>query len=131
MSDELVQQGGQGGEAGGESATPAATTPTEVAAVVVAPVAGALSPSQFDALKAALIEANPHVVAELIVGDTVDAVLASATAAKAAYQRVATSVAEAATGGVLAGGGSREPDRAVYDSLSPEGKIQMALERKG
>lgn len=114
---------------GGEPAVVAAV-PAVVAESVVEATPATLTPSQFAALKAALVEANPNVVAELISGDTVEAVLASATAAKTAYQRVATQVAEAATAGVLAGGGSREADLSAYEGLSPQGKIQLALSQR-
>lgn len=79
-----------------------------------------------NAYKAVVVSANPTVPAELITGDTIDAVDQSLESAKSLVSTVrATIEAEIAAGKVPAGAPPRTPPD--LSSLSPREKIQYAV----
>lgn len=153
MEDEERTAGGEGqasGGAGGQTAETTGQPPTVVVRVETSqpapaeareeaaegeaeqqqPAPAGLTPEQLGRLRETLVAAHPDAVPELIAGETFDALLASVEPAKTAYGRVREQVAEAATGGVPRGGGTRSIDATVYESLSGEGKIAAALSQR-
>lgn len=82
------------------------------------------------AYKATTIKANPNIPAELITGDTIEAIAQSLESAKTLISKVRQSIeAEIASGKVPAGAPARTaPD---LDSLSPREKIQYAITKGG
>lgn len=107
---------------------------TTEAVVEQAPAPAAAAASvDLAAAKELILKAHPQAVAELVAGETFEALLASVPAAEAAYQRVAASVQEgtpaaaaAAAAAVAAGAAVRTPAVDV-SALSPMGKIQYAV----
>ena len=90
---------------------------------------GALTSEQLGRLRETLIAANPEAVPELIAGADFEALLASVAPARAAYARIREQATQGAGAVVPRGGGTREPDAALYADLSPEAKIAAALNR--
>ena len=120
--DEGREQAQTGSGAGDDSAGQAPT-----AAEGGAP--GTLTPAQLGRLRETLIAANPEAVPELIAGADFEALLASVAPARAAYARIREQATQGAVAVVPRGGGTREPDAALYADLSPEAKIAAALNR--
>lgn len=143
VEEEAGGGGGAGGDGGAGAAAGVSMPPVGTAAVTVqagevsvqtpatVEVAAVdplkLSAEQQATLRGQLAAANPNAIAELITGDTAAAMLASVEGARGAFQRVANQVQAGVAASLPAGGGTREVDRSVYESLSPEGKIQFAI----
>lgn len=89
-----------------------------------------------EAIRALVLQAHPDVVPEMVVGDSVDALLASVESARSAYMRLAeswTSSRGADVTPVPAGGGSPmvvDPDRLPAAEKIRRG-LQIAAKRKG
>ena len=83
-----------------------------------------LSADERQTLQATLAAAHPDAIPELIVGETVGAIIASVETAKAAYQRTIERTKAALP--VAAGGGGR-PVGVDVAKLSPLAKISMGL----
>ena len=124
--------GDEPGEGVAEVAEPAALVPESVAAVEGsaggAANSGGVSNAELAKLKSAL-QAQPNVIPEMIAGDSVDALVSSAEAAQAAYQKVADQL-----GGQVAvpsGAGERGGNPPGWEDLSGEAKIGVALRQRG
>lgn len=89
-----------------------------------------VTPEALGRLREAFVALNPEVVPELIAGETIEAVLESLDAAKAAYARVKGEVEARVAGAVPRGGSSRTVDPAVLDGLSPAAKIAYGLSQQ-
>lgn len=79
------------------------------------------------AIRELVLRAHPDMVPELITGDTVEALLDSVEPARAAYERLVTSLGRPATPTVPAGG--QRPVPVDPERLSPSEKIRRGLVR--
>ncbi len=75
-----------------------------------------------------ILKAYPDIVAEMVIGDTVDGLLASVAGARAAFSRIAANVQEQAPAVVPAGSGRRPAVDA--EALSPEMKIRVGIGKR-
>jgi hypothetical protein len=108
---------------------PAPAAEVEVDADEGAFTAGVLIPPGADVeqIMELVKRAYPDIVPEVLVGDSVDALLASVPAAREAYARVMASLREQAPAAVPSGSGRRPP--LDVESLSPESKIRVGISR--
>ena len=104
-----------------EEATPEEATPEEraVAAEAVA--------QQAVARYREMVAASPGLVADMVRGDSIDAIDASAEAARRAYSEISRQVAQSYERNVPAGNPARSGSTLGADALKPEAKIALGL----
>jgi len=79
--------------------------------------------------RALILQWEPALPAELIAGDTVDAVDASAATARAMVQRVRTQIEAQAEAARVPAGAPQRPERDL-SAMSPQQKIRFGLEQR-
>lgn len=116
-------------EGGGQA--PAAGQAPPAVQVTVEQQPPAVSAEQLGRVREQLIAANPGAVPELIAGETLDALLGSVEGAKEAGEAYRRRLNVQSAALASPGGGNRGGvDPAAFESLSPEAKIQAALNDK-
>lgn len=78
-----------------------------------------------DGVRELILKAYPDIVPELLVGESVDGLLASVPAARDAYSRIAATIQEQSPAQIPTGSGRRPP--IDPEGLSPESKIRAGL----
>jgi hypothetical protein len=90
-----------------------------------------------DALSAAvrryreLVASMPGLVPEMVRGDTIEEIDASAELARRSYGDITRRIAEQYERDIPTGNPARSTSTAAYDNLKPEAKIALGLKRKG
>jgi hypothetical protein len=74
-----------------------------------------------------MVAASPGLVADLVHGDSIDAIDASAEAARRAYSEISRQVAQSYERSVPAGNPARSDSTLGADTLKPEAKIALGL----
>ena len=116
-------------ELAGDPSPPAGDPPPCEGEGEATSLTGGLSVDQLGRLRTLLVAANPETVPELIAGDDFETLLASVGTARAAYARAKEDAHRDMAAAVPRGGGTRLPDPAAFDWLSPQAKIAAALAR--
>ena len=74
-----------------------------------------------------MVAASPGLVADMVLGDSIDAIDASAEAARRAYSEISRQVAQAHERSVPAGNPARSDALLGSGALKPEAKIALGL----
>ena len=74
-----------------------------------------------------MVAASPGLVADMVQGDSIDAIDASAEAARRAYSEISRQVAQSFERNVPAGNPARSDSTLGTDALKPEAKIALGL----
>jgi hypothetical protein len=77
-----------------------------------------------------VVASMPGIVPELVSGDTIEAIDASAEVARQAYADISRRIAEQYERSIPAGNPPRSAASAAYDALKPEAKIALGLRGK-
>lgn len=78
-----------------------------------------------------LVTAMPGLVPEMVRGDTIEEIDASAELARRSYGEITRRIAEQYERDIPTGNPARSSGTAAYDNLKPEAKIALGLKRKG
>ncbi len=90
-----------------------------------------------DALSAAvrryreLVASMPGLVPEMVRGDTIEEIDASAEVARRSYGEITRRIAEQYEREIPTGNPARSSGAAAYDNLKPEAKIALGLKKRG
>jgi len=127
--------GGEGKAMGTASGADLSGAGEPVAGEQVTPQAGAV-PAGVDAarLRELVLRAHPEAIPELVQGETLEELEASARLATEVYRRIADSVREAVAREAAASVPAGQPGRQTYlvnvEALSPAAKIAEGLRRR-
>ena len=78
-----------------------------------------------------LVASMPGLVPEMVQGDTIEQIDASAEIARRSYGEITRRIAEQYEREIPTGNPARSSSTAAYDTLKPEAKIALGLKRKG
>jgi hypothetical protein len=78
-----------------------------------------------------LVASMPGLVPEMVQGDTIEQIDASAELARRSYGEITRRIAEQYERDIPTGNPARSSSTAAYDTLKPEAKIALGLKRKG
>jgi hypothetical protein len=78
-----------------------------------------------------LVASMPGLVPEMVQGDTIEQIDASAEMARRSYGEITRRIAEQYEREIPTGNPARSSSTAAYDTLKPEAKIALGLKRKG
>ena len=78
-----------------------------------------------------LVASMPGLVPEMVRGESIEEIDASAEVARRTYGEITRRIAEQYERDIPAGNPARSSGAAAYDNLKPEAKIALGLKRKG
>ena len=78
-----------------------------------------------------LVASMPGLVPEMVRGETIEEIDASAEVARRSYGEITRRIAEQYERDIPTGNPARSSNTAAYDNLKPEAKIALGLKRKG
>lgn len=78
-----------------------------------------------------LVASMPGLVPEMVRGDSIEEIDASAEIARRSYGEITRRIAEQYERDIPTGNPARSSGAAAYDNLKPEAKIALGLKRKG
>ena len=78
-----------------------------------------------------LVASMPGLVPEMVQGDTIEQIDASAEIARRSYGEITRRIAEQYEREIPTGNPARSSSTGAYDTLKPEAKIALGLKRKG
>ncbi|MDQ3703625.1 MAG: hypothetical protein M3437_00100 [Chloroflexota bacterium] len=78
-----------------------------------------------------LVASIPGLVPEMVRGQTIEEIDASAELARRSYGEITRRIAEQYERDIPTGNPARSSSTAAYDNLKPEAKIALGLKRKG
>ncbi len=78
-----------------------------------------------------LVASMPGLVPEMVRGQTIEEIDASAELARRSYGEITRRIAEQYERDIPTGNPARSSSTAAYDNLKPEAKIALGLKRKG
>jgi hypothetical protein len=78
-----------------------------------------------------LVASMPGLVPEMVRGDSIEEIDASAEVARRSYGEITRRITEQYERDIPAGNPARSSGAGAYDNLKPEAKIALGLKRKG